>query len=239
MEANKQKKKVNKIMLNTTTKVGIIAAVVAGAVAVVPALKGPWNRAKTYINESLNDEFCVDNYKAMYNSLYDKKVECKKSIEKFNVEMRVLAKKELLAGIKAFNAKSALKAAGTSDMVKFAKAKEIYETFLVEQANYKKMSIAYSNAVAKLETSLKVIESSMVKAKANVSSLESKKECVTTLKSVNKIVEDLRGVGDTDLAVSLERLDDDELRESIKLEALSDKPVEMTEAEAKAYIESL
>ena len=226
-------------MLSTAVKLGIGAAVVAGAVAVVPALKGPWNRAKNAMSEKLNDEFCVDNYKAMYVDLHDKKAECLKSIQKFGVEQKVLAKKQAFALQKADTAKKQLVAAGTADLQKFTKLKEIYEAHVTEADNYSKMQAAYSNAVAKLEASLKVIEASMVKAKANVSSLESKKECVDTLKSVNSIVENLQGVGDTDLAMSLEKLEDDELRESIKLEALSDKPAEMTEADAKAYLESL
>lgn len=226
-------------MLSTAVKVGIGAAVVAGAVAVVPALRGPWNRFKNTANEKLNDEFCVDNYKAMYVDLFDKKAECMKSIQKFSVEQRVLAKKHEFALKKAETAKKQLVAAGTGDLQKFSKLREIYEAHVTEAENYSKMQTAYSNAVVKLESSLRVIEASMVKAKANVSSLESKKECVDTLKSVNGIVENLQCVGDTDLAMSIEKLDDDELRESIKLEALSEKPTEMTEAEAKTYLENL
>jgi hypothetical protein len=64
---------------------------------------------------------------------------------------------------------------------------------------------------------------------------------VDTIRAVNKSIENLNGVGDTDLAVNVEKLDDDMLRESVKLEALetTEKPVELDEAAAKAYIDSL
>lgn len=40
--------------MTTLVKVGIGVAAVAAAVAIVPALKGPYNRAKTLINDSLS-----------------------------------------------------------------------------------------------------------------------------------------------------------------------------------------
>lgn len=56
--------------MNTIAKIGIAAGAVAIAVAIVPALKGPYNRLKNTANEKLNDEFLVDNYKAEYVNLY-------------------------------------------------------------------------------------------------------------------------------------------------------------------------
>ena len=82
----------------------------------------------------------------------------------------------------------------------------------------------------------------MAKAKLNVDTLSSKKTMLDTIKDVNRTIENMNGVGDTDLAINIEKLDDDTLRESIRLEALdateSSKKA-MTEAEAKAYIDSL
>ena len=67
--------------MTTLVKVGIAAAVVAAAVITIPALKGPYNRFKNTANEKLNDEFVVDNYKAEYVNLHEKKIEIKKNIE--------------------------------------------------------------------------------------------------------------------------------------------------------------
>ena len=52
--------------MNMIGKIGIGAAIVAIVVAIVPAIKGPYNRIRNEVNESLNQEFVVDNYKAEY-----------------------------------------------------------------------------------------------------------------------------------------------------------------------------
>lgn len=226
--------------MNTLTRIGIWIAVVVGIVIVFPSLKGPYNRIKNSVNEKLNDEYCVDNYKATYVNLHDKKVECEKSIAKFNVETRVLTKKIEYSTAKAKNAKNLLKTVDPSDLDSFSRARSTYETLLTEIRNYEVMLKAYSDSIAKLEKTKKLIETNMAKAKANVSSLESKKECVDTLKSVNEIVEDLKGVGNVELSESVERLDDSMVRESIKCEALSDEDAESpTEEDNKKYLEGL
>lgn len=226
--------------MSTLVKFCIGIAVVAGIVIVFPSLKGPYNRIKNSVNEKLNDEYCVDNYKATYVSLYDKKVECEKSIAKFNIETKVLTKKIEYSRSKAENAKSFLKTVSPSDLDGFSRAKSTYETFLTEIKNYEIMLKAYSDSIAKLEKTKKLIETNMIKAKANVSSLESKNECVDTLKSVNGIVEDLKGVGNVELSESIERLDDSMVRESIKCESLSDEDADnSTEEDNKKYLEGL
>lgn len=226
--------------MSTFVRFGIGIAVVVGIVIVFPSLKGPYNRIKNNVNEKLNDEYCVDNYKATYVNLHDKKVECEKSIAKFNIETKVLTKKIEYSRTKAENAKNLLKTVNPSDLDSFSRAKSTYETFLTEIKNYEIMLKAYSDSIAKLERTKKLIETNMIKAKANVSSLESKKECVDTLKSVNGIVEDLKGVGNVELSESIERLDDSMVRESIKCESLSDEDTDnSTEEDNKKYLEGL
>lgn len=226
--------------MNTIAKVGIVISVVVGLVIVFPSLKGPYNRIKNNVNERLNDEYCVDNYKATYVSLHDKRVECERSIAKFNIETKVITKKIEYSKTKADNAKCHLKTVDPSDLESFSRAKSTYETFLNEIKNYEIMLKAYEDSIAKLEKTKKLIEANMIKAKANVSSLESKKECVDTLKSVNGIVEDLKGVGNVELSESIERLDDNMVRESIKCEALSDDDSDCsTEEDNKKYLDSL
>ena len=59
-------------------------------------------------------------------------------------------------------------------------------------------------------------------------------------KQVNKTVENLKGIGDSELGVNVEKLDDDVLRESIKLEALhEDESPAMTKAEVEAFLKTL
>ena len=73
-----------------------------------------------------------------------------------------------------------------------------------------------------------------------VATLESKKILVDSNKQVNKTVENLKGIGDSELGVNVEKLDDDVLRESIKLEALhEDESPAMTKAEAEAFLKTL
>ena len=228
--------------MTTLAKIGIAAGAVAIAVAIVPALKGPYNRLKNTANEKLNDEFLVDNYKAEYVNLYQKKAEVKKNLEKFSLEKRFNEKKiEQTAKLVAAS-KAKLVKTGTADLAAFNRVKDEYETNLAEYKNLVTLSGVYSNAIAKLETSYALIETNMRKAKANVDTLASKKLVVDSIKGVNKTIENLNGVGDSDLGLSLERLDDAALHESLKLEVIAEDGAQksaMSEAEAKAYLDSL
>lgn len=226
--------------MKTLIKVGIAVGVVAIAFTIVPALKGPYNRAKIAANDKLNAEFVVDNYKAEYIELHSKKVAVVQNIQKFRMEQKVTDKKLAYAIDKRDIAKKNLIAVGTSDISSFNRAKDAYETAKIEVENFVAMGQAYSNAVAKLEDTLYLIETNMSKAKANVTALESKKMLVDSIKSVNKTVESINGVGDSDLGVSIEKLDDDVLRESIKLEALRETTAPtMDKAQADAYLQNL
>ena len=104
------------------------------------------------------------------------------------------------------------------------------------------MANVYSNAVTKLQTSLQLVESSMQKAKANVDALSAKKALVENMKTVNATVESLRGVGDdAGMNAAIEKLDENAIRESIKLEALSEDSMPKTTSKeaAEAYLKSL
>lgn len=226
--------------MKTLVKVGIGVGILAVAITVVPALKGPYNRFKNTANEKLDAEFVVDNYKAEYIELHDKKVKVSENLQKFRLEQKVTSKKLAYAVEKADIAKKNLIATGTADIQKFNRAKDAYETAKVEVENFISMGNAYSNAIVKLENTLYLIDTNMSKAKANVTALESKKILVDSIKSVNTTVESISGVGDTKLGVSIEKLDDDVLRESIKLEALRESTVPtMDKAAADAYMQNL
>ena len=227
----------------TFMKIGIGVAIAAcAAVIAVPALKGPINRYRNEANERLNAEYVVDNYKAEYVKLHSQKAKLIESISKFDVEKKVSQKKAAAAQRRIDEAKANLKSVGTSDMKLFNRSKDAYELAKTEFDNFTTMVKAYTQAVKKLEKSLALVDANMAKAKLNVDTLSSKKIMLDTIKSVNKTIENMNGVGDADLAINIEKLDDDTLRESIRLEALdateSNKKA-MTEAEAKAYIDSL
>ena len=129
---------------------------------------------------------------------------------------------------------------GTSDMQKFNRAKDAYETAKIEVANFVAMNGAYSNAIVKLENALCLIEANMSKAKVNVTALESKKVLVDSIAAVNETVESLNGVGDSNLGISIKKLDDDVIRESIKLEALRESTIPaMDKNAAEDYLKSL
>ena len=228
--------------MTTLVKIGVTTAVVAVAVAVVPALRGPYNRFKNEANEKLNDEYVVDNYKAEYVKLNEKKVSVTKSREKFAVERAVVQKKLVAAENKLRAAKNKLVAVGTSDLKAFNTAKSAYESFKLERDNLIALESVYSNAVVKLDTSLALIEDNMRKAKTNVDMLSSKKILVDSIKSVNETISNLQGTGDSGMSIAVEKLDETALRESIKLEALADvnaAGTAMSEAEAKAYLETV
>ena len=228
-------------MTKTIIKIGIGAAIVAAAVAVFPALRGPYNRAKNAANEKLNDEFVVDNYKAEYVNLHDKRVQVVEAISKFKVEQAVASKKLDYVNKEVEAAKKILVATSTSDFKAFQRAKDAYEVACSRKDNFNVMMNTYSNALAKLNASLELIDMNMMKAKTNVDTLQAKKTMLDAIKNANKTVENMNGIGDSSLGISLEKLDDDTLRESIKLEALSENatPNIASEAEAKAYLESI
>lgn len=228
--------------MTTLVKIGVASAIVAGAIGIVPALKGPFNRLRNEANERLSDEFVVDNYKAEYVKLHEKRVEIKKNIENFYAEKRVVEAKLEKSNYHLDIAKSKLIAIGAKDLAAFNQAKDVYESFKIENENLVAMQNVYSNAIAKLEMSLRLVEENMRKAKTNVEAISSKKVLVDSIKSVNGIIANLQGIGEDPYAnVALEKLDENALRESIKLEALSTNslPCTLSEVEAKAYIESI
>lgn len=226
--------------MNTLAKVGIGVGVVALAAIIFPSLKGPYNRIKSTVNEKLDSEFVVDNYKAEYVNLYDKRAEVVNNLNKLSIEARVTQKKLEYAVQKQAAAKAKLVETGTDDLRKFSVAKDAYESAEAETKNLETMLAAYNNAVKKLEDAIQVIDVNMSKTKANVATLESKKTLVDSLKAVNKTVETVNGLGEGTLGFNVEKLDDDALRESIKLEALKNGPEPVLDkAAAEAYLKSL
>ena len=226
--------------MKTLLITSIIAVAVAVAVFTIPALKGPVNRLRTEANDKLNAEFVVDNYKAEYVAMHDKRVKLIESINKFNVEKKVTEKKieQATKEIEVF-AKQ-LKAVGISDMKKFTTLKGLYDVKKSEADNYAIMITTYDQAIAKLEKSKQLLDVNMAKAKHNVDVITSKKTMLDTIKSVNTSIANVTGIGDNDLAINLEKLNDDTIRESVKLEAFdANVSSVMNETEAKAFINSL
>ncbi len=221
--------------------IGIVAIAIATMFA-VPALKGPINRYRLEANEKLNAEYVVDNYKIEYVKMNENRGKLVKAISDYNVEIKVVTKKIANASSKVDAAKSILKQVGTTNMQEFNRAKNAYELAKTELDNYIVMTNTYAIALKKLQKSLSIVDSNMAKAKLNIDTLAAKKTMLDTIKSVNKSIENITGIGDMDLAVNVEKLDDESLRESIKLEAFeaADKSMsDMSEAEAKAYLQNL
>lgn len=219
------------------------AGVVGVAFFAVPALKGPVNRCKLQANEALNAEYVVDNYKAEYVKMNADRGKVAESLLKFRAEKKIAEKKLAYAIQKREAAKSALKQTGTADLQAFARAKDAYELACAEVSNFEAAASTYMQGIKKLETSLDLLTANMAKVKHNVDMLTAKKETLDAIKVVNNTIENVSGIGDSDLAVHVEKLDDDALRESIKLEALNEmngqEAAPLTEAEAKAYIDAL
>ena len=227
--------------MNTLVKVGIGVGLVVGAVIAVPSLKGPINRVKNQMSEKLDAEFVVDNYKTEYISMYEKKQKATESLCKLKTEFAVSQKKLAYVNNKKNAAKRMLLEVGTNDLKKFNKFKSVYEAANAEVSNCEMTCEAYSNAIAKLEKSIELLNNNMSKVKANVATLESKKIMFDSLKEVNHVIEEVNCINGGTLALNVEKLDDSILRESIKLEVLADNndPVIATEVEAKTYIDSL
>lgn len=218
----------------------IASIVVVAAVIAIPALKGPVNRLRNETNDKLNAEFVVDNYKAEYVAMHDKRAKLIESISKFNIEKKVAEKKREQATKEVEVFAKQLKTIGTSDMKKFTTLKGMYDVKKSEADNYAIMITTYEQALAKLEKSKQLLDVNMTKAKHNVDVLTSKKTMLDTIKSVNNSIANVTGIGDKDLAINLEKLNDDTIRESVKLETFdADVSPVMNETEAKAFINSL
>lgn len=218
----------------------IASIVVVAAVIAIPALKGPINRLRNETNDKLNAEFVVDNYKAEYVAMHDKRAKLIESISKFNIEKKVAEKKREQATKEVEVFAKQLKTIGTSDMKKFTTLKGMYDVKKSEADNYAIMITTYEQALAKLEKSKQLLDVNMTKAKHNVDVLTSKKTMLDTIKSVNNSIANVTGIGDKDLAINLEKLNDDTIRESVKLETFdADVSPVMNETEAKAFIDAL
>lgn len=222
-------------------KVVIFGGAIVLLLIVFPSLKGAFYHMRNTVNDDLNDRFVVDNYKQKYVELHDKKVDCAKSIRKFTVEQTLNGRK-----IESLEKQSALLKAeiiriGTSDPEAFRRTREQYEIVNAQIANHRNIQATYSNALVKLNHTMKVLKANLDRSKLNIASLESKKECVDTLKSVNSIVEDVNGIGESDLGVSVEKLKDDEIRETVRMETLLEPELDsnMSTDDIEKYINSL
>lgn len=226
--------------MKTITGVAITVAAVVGICAAVPAIKGPFNRARNAANEALNDEFVVDNYRAEAMKLKDQRVGVVANIKKFIIEKRVTEAKLDNAKEKTAVAKANLLATGTDDLVKFNRAKDAYETCRTEVANLTTLVTAYDNAVKKLEDTRAVIDGNIQKLKVNIATLQSKKTMAESLKSVNATIENITGIGeDVSIGYTVEKLDDTILEESIKIAALDERSAVGDPEDAKRYLETI
>lgn len=224
-----------------TKKVIIVSGVVVLLLIVFPSLKGAFYHLRNTVNDDLNDRFVVDNYKQKYVELHDRKVECEKSIRKFTVELTLNTRKVESLENQSKHLKAELIRIGASDPEAFKRTREQYEIVNRQVANHRNICSTYSNAITKLNQTMKVLKSNLDRSKLNIASLESKKECVDTLKSVNSIVEDVNGIGESDVGVSVEKLKDDEIRETVRMETMLEPEQDsgMSTDDIEKYINSL
>lgn len=127
-----------------------------------------------------------------------------------------------------------LKDVGTTGMKTFQALRDKYEVTKIDIENNKKLIETYKAAMAKLESGITLVESNMSRAKLNVATLESKKRLVDSIKTVNDTVSNINGIGAEKLAINTEKLDEEEIRESVRLESFqmeNAKPLSKTEAE--------
>ena len=222
------------------TITAVVLAVIAGVYIAVPAVRGPFNRARNAATEALNDEFVVDNYRAEAMKLKDQRVGVVANIKKFTVEKRVAEAKLANAQEKSSIAKQNLIATGTADLTKFNRAKDAYETCRTEVSNLSTLVTAYENAIKKLEDTRTVIDGNIQKLKVNIATLQSKKTMADSLKAVNKTIENISGIGeDSSLGYTVEKLDDTILEESIKIAALDERSAVGDAEDAKRYLEAI
>lgn len=207
-------------MTKTIIILGAVVALGAAIWCAVPALRGPANRAINNANEYLESEYCVDNYKAAYVSLASKKEKSVAALQKFRCERAVAEKKAKLAETKLVNLKlKASDALLARNMSEVNRLKNLHDSAEIEHRNYLALMKTYEDGMAKLEAVIKRIDDNMRRAKANVDTLQAKKTLLDSMKSANKTLADLSGVGDVKLAINLEKLDDDLLRENVAFEA--------------------
>lgn len=228
--------------MKTLITCGIVVAVIGVIIACVPALKGPINRAKHNVNDTLNAEYVVDNLKEEYIKLNDKSVQINNDIQKIECEIKVCRKKIEAAEKIVETNKAALKNAGTADMKKFALLKDAYEVSKINVENMQLTYKTYLGAKKKLEDAFETVKITMSKAKTNIAQLEAKKTVIDNLKAVNKTLANINGIGtdDTKIGMNIEKLDDDLIRAETENSIYNAKPtVKMTEEDAKKFLESL
>lgn len=174
--------------------------------------------------------------------MHEKRTQVLEAISKFKVEQAVAVKKLDAANKEVAAAKANLLSTGTEDLKAFQRAKTVYETLTTKASNFTIMANTYSNALVKLNKSLELIDANMAKAKLNVDTLQAKKTMVDAIKNVNKSIENIDGIGDSGLGIAIEKLDDNVLRESIKLEALSETSGNadvLTKEDAQNYLNNI
>jgi hypothetical protein len=216
--------------------------VLATAYIICPALMGPVNRVKNTATEKLNEEYLVDNYKAEYVKLAEKRHDIKNMITDFTAK-KVYNENKLKEATRAEKlAKEALVQTGTSDLHKFRRSKDVYESAKLNASNLRTLVKSYSDGLVKLQRTLEIVESNMSKAKMNVETLASKKTLVDTVKDINKTLENIKGTGDPAIGVVQEKLEEERIKQDIKLQVLNEDAgisSTMTKAEAEAYLKTI
>lgn len=232
--------------MKTSTKFIIAGVIITIVLLLFPSIRFSAIRVRDKINDKLNSEFVVDNYKQKYVELNDKKCQIQKHLQKFQIDKKVATKKREYVENRSIVTKQKLIECDTTDLKKFNVLKTEYETLQNEVTNYDIILNSYDMAIKKLEDSLNMINANMSKAKANISTLESKKIIAESIKSVNNTIETITGVNDTDeLNVTIEKLDTDVLQETIKMEVLKENSDSLdynnitSVEDAKKYIENI
>lgn len=212
-----------------TKKTNIVATIAIVAIAAVAVAKFMPNTAKTVknkvttIDSMIGDANLIENYKAEYVNLTKKKEDIEKAIQDFTIQIGVAKKKlELEKSIKSKFFDQLDYYSKKNNVKSFNLAKTAFESQEAKCKMLETSIVNYENGKAKLEAGLSVVNMSLTKYKSNIDILEGRKTIVDNFKEVNRILQNLSGTGENDMAIQLEKVDDSFMVETTKMEVLED-----------------
>ena len=177
------------------------------------------------IDSKIAQENVVDNYKAEYAKLIDKKKDIQNMIIKFRTRIKIESDKynveeKMLTEYKKVLTRYQLE----NDSVHFKATLIQYNSQKLKLETIARIKEGVTNGIKNLEKAIAKIDVAISEMRSNIDTVEYKKLLVDSYKEINSMLESIKGVDENpESTFSIEKLNEDFIREGVKLDVLSDE----------------
>ena len=212
----------NKEGFNVIISIISIAILTTLFVIVLPKTSTVFVNKIRSADEKISQTHIVDNYKAEYAKLIDKK----KDIEKMTVNFRTQ--------IEVYNKKIAIESTILKEFKKLLERYQIennsvyFKTTLLQYNSQnmkiqtlKKIKSGCQTGLKNLEKALDKLDVSINEMKVNLDTVAYKKLLTDAYKDINSMLESIKGISTDGCTIDVEKLNEEFIREGVKMDVLS------------------